>query len=201
MQSVITPLICSNTGNQMFLNPWVDKVLTSPKYVSIKILQVHWCSQYYLEFNLTSSLFYLFDWKFEDLMFFPFSDCKTCAPEKLGAPRRFCAADRVRARKLSWPVWVNLLGTSSLFQCFFAWKFGACSNLFQRIVYFRDQGSIFFPCFETNTYYRIMKAFLSKKVSFTITKTETLKIQRNWFILLFEGGEEGVTNFVLLKTL
>ena len=31
-------------------------------------------------------MFYLFDWKFGDLMFFSFLHGKTCAPEKPGTP-------------------------------------------------------------------------------------------------------------------
>ena len=65
------------------------------KYVNIiKILQGHWCSQQYLESNVTFSLFYLFDWKFVDLMFFSFLPGKTCAPEKSSAPRKFCAPEQ-----------------------------------------------------------------------------------------------------------
>ena len=36
----------------------------------IKILQVHWCSRQYLEFTITFSLFYLFDWQIYYFFFF-----------------------------------------------------------------------------------------------------------------------------------
>ena len=73
------------------------------KYVNIKILQVHLCPQLYLDFNVTFSRFYLFDWKFVDLMVFSFSLGKLCAPEKSGATWRFCAPDRYRECNLSRP--------------------------------------------------------------------------------------------------
>ena len=52
------------------------------------MLQVHSCSPQYLEFTVTFSLFYLFDWKFVDQMNFSFLQGKI-------------ASDLLRARAAS----------------------------------------------------------------------------------------------------
>ena len=73
-------------------NPLVDKPILTPSDINIKISEVRWCSRQYLQFTITFSLFYLFGCKFADLMIFTifsFLEDKICAPEKLGASRRF----------------------------------------------------------------------------------------------------------------
>ena len=47
----------------------------------------------YLGFTITFPLFYLFNWKFVDLMVFSFLQGKICATVKRGAPKRFCVPE------------------------------------------------------------------------------------------------------------
>ena len=101
----------------------------SSKYVNIKILPVHWCSQYYLEFNVTFSLFYLFDWKFEDLMFFSFLHGK-----KSGAPQRFFAPER--ARSASGAQFVQTLDSFHRWEMFSWIKFIHLSRILWHLISF-----------------------------------------------------------------
>ena len=137
---------------------------------------------------MTFSLFYLFDWKFRDLIFFfSFLHGKTCALEKSGAPQRFCAPEcaGLASQNLSKPTWVNLLGTSALFQYFLGVKVGCILESF-------------FPhVLKLTLTTEIWRNFYQKICFYNNKNGNTEK--RDWFMLLFEGREEVVNTLFCSK--
>ena len=69
-----TLLLCNDRLSWISFDSYITfKDLWDFSFISsriIKILQEHLCSQWYLAFTAHFSLFYLFDWKFSDLIFF-----------------------------------------------------------------------------------------------------------------------------------
>ena len=53
--------------------------------------QVRWCSRWYLSSTINFILFYLFDYKFVDLMIFSFLQGKICASQTFCAPYQHSA--------------------------------------------------------------------------------------------------------------
>ena len=49
-------------------------------------------------FGTTLDLFYLFDWKFSDLMLLSFLQVKKYSPKKSAAPQMFCASQHARSK-------------------------------------------------------------------------------------------------------
>ena len=66
------------------------------KCMDIKILQLSWCVHDIIWNFLLHFHFYLFGYKFVELMIFYFLQEKMCAPKKLGVSQMFCAPERAR---------------------------------------------------------------------------------------------------------
>ena len=67
---------------KMFPNPWVDKAILTPS--DILTPKYHKYTSFH-EYFIIFSLFYLFDFKFVDLMIFSFFQGKIYAPKKSDA--------------------------------------------------------------------------------------------------------------------